>query len=152
MGGLTGFFMILQQTDVGVGQTTRGASKRSPEMFIPLAARDANPSFWGWNALFKQDPSKPGKYDRTDVRMLLGRHVIHVNMMTWPDKSDFRLRNAELRDAGNVGDVLRIVKADAKAAFDYLVEIVGPSSPEYATYTAMCDNPVRNSKKRWGYH
>ncbi len=35
---LAGFFMILQQTDVGVGQTTRGTSRRSPEIFIPLGA------------------------------------------------------------------------------------------------------------------
>jgi HKD family nuclease len=150
--GLTGFFMTLQQTDVGKGQTTRGASKRSPEIFIPLAARDANPSFWGWNALFRQDPSKPGKYDRTNVRMMLRGHVIHVNMMTWPDKSDFRLRNAELRDTGKIGDVLRIMKADGKAGFDYSVEIIESSSPEYATYVAMCDKLVRRSKKRWGYH
>ncbi len=81
-GGLTGFFMTLQQTDVGVGQTTRGTSRRSPEVFIPLAARDANPEFWGWSARFQEDPSKPGKFDRTNVPMILGGHVIHVNMVT----------------------------------------------------------------------
>jgi HKD family nuclease len=150
--GLTGFFMTLQQTDVGKGQTTKGTSKRSPEIFIPLAARDANPDFWGWSKLFKQDASKPGKYDRSNVRMMLGGHVIPVNMMTWPDKSDFRLRNGELRDAGNVGDVLRIVKTEGNAQFDYVVEIVGPKSPAYAKYAAMCNNAVRNSNKRWGYN
>jgi HKD family nuclease len=150
--GLTGFFMTLQQADVGKGQTTKGTSKRSPEMFIPLAARDANPDFWGWSKLFKQDPSKLGKYDRSNVRMMLGGHVIAVNMMTWPDKSDFRLRNGELRDAGNIGDVLRIVKTEGNAQFDYLVEIVGPKNPAYAKYAAMCNNAVRNSTKRWGYH
>ncbi len=149
---IAGFFMTLQQGDAGTGQTTRGTSKRSPEIFIPLAARDANPSFWGWKRLFRQDRSKPGKYDRPNVRMELGGHLILVNMMTWPDKSDFRLRNAELRDAGRVGDILRIVKADTQAKVDYLVEIVGPSSPLYRVYEAMCDKIVRNSKKRWGYH
>ncbi len=151
---LTGFFMTLQQTDVGKGQKTKGTSKRSPEIFIPLAARDANPDFWGWSKLFKQDPSKPGKYDRSNVPMMLGKHVVFVNMMTWPDKSDFRLRNGELREAGNVGDVLRILKTEGNARFDYVVEIVGPQSPSYAKYAAMCNNAVRmrNSMKRWGYH
>ncbi len=102
-GGLTGFFMTLQQTDVGVGQTTRGTSKRSPEIFIPLAARDANPKFWGWSNLFHQDPAKAGKFDRVNVPVVLNGRVIQVNMMTWPDKSDFRLRDAELRDATTAG-------------------------------------------------
>ncbi len=149
--GLAGFFMTLQQTDVGVGQTTRGTSRRSPEIFIPLAARDANPKFWGWSELFVEDSSKAGKYDRTNVPMLFGGHVIHVNMMTWPDKSDFRLRHAKLRDAGNVGDVLRMAKPQGQAAYDYVVEVVGPDSTKHAQYAAMCVNSVKNSRKRWGY-
>lgn len=40
-----GFLMTLQNTDVGVGQTTPGTSRRSPEIFIPLEARDADPGF-----------------------------------------------------------------------------------------------------------
>jgi HKD family nuclease len=149
--GLTGFFMTLQQTDVGVGQTTRGTSRRSPEIFVPLAARDANPGFWGWSDLFVEDPSKAGKHDRTNAPMLLRGRVIQVNMMTWPDKSDFRLRNAELRDSGHVGDVLRVVKADGKAGYDYVVEVVGPGSAKHAQYAEICINAVRNSRKRWGY-
>lgn len=91
-----GFVMTLQRTDVGVGQVTKGTSKRSPEIFIPLAARDADPEFWGWQSRFKQHSDKPVKWDRSGVRMRLGREVIEVNMMTWPDKHDFRLRNATL--------------------------------------------------------
>lgn len=147
-----GFVMFLQQTDVGVGQTTRGASKRSPEIFVPLAARDDDPSFWGWKKLFRQDRLKPGKWDRHGVRMRLGGQIIEVNMMTWPDKSDFRLRNANLRDAGRVGDVLRIEKSEGTAGFDYYVEIVPTGSSDYEKYLALCINPVRNSKKRWGYY
>jgi HKD family nuclease len=50
-----GFVMTLQRTDVGVGQVTAGTSKRSPEIFIPLAARNANAEFWGWQSRFTQD-------------------------------------------------------------------------------------------------
>lgn len=97
--GVTGFVMTLQQTDVGVGRATAGAPPRSPEIFIPLAARDAQPDFWGWPAAFAEDANKKGKYDRWKVRMRLGAGVIAVNMMTWPDKGDFRLRCEALRSA-----------------------------------------------------
>ena len=40
---LDGFVMTLQQTDVGVGQTTTGTSRRSPEIFVPdIGARLCN--------------------------------------------------------------------------------------------------------------
>ena len=114
----TGFVMTLQRTDVGVGQTTAGTSKRSPEIFVPLAARDAEPGFWGWPDGFESDPRRPGKLDRRGVRMRLGGEVVAVNMMTWPDKHDFRLRSEALRSAGNVGDLLRMEKASPAADFD----------------------------------
>lgn len=147
-----GFVMTLQQTDAGVGQKTKGTSKRSPEIFIPLAARDADPRFWGWRTLFKEDPTKSGKFDRVGVPMRLGGQIVEVNMMTWPDKSDFRLRNAALRDAGMVGDVLRMEQAGGKAGYDYYVEIVPPGSSEYEKYYSLCTEAVRNSKKKWGYY
>ncbi|MDE2994000.1 MAG: phospholipase D family protein, partial [Chloroflexota bacterium] len=66
-----GFVMTLQQTDVGVGQATAGASRRSPEIFIPLVARNADPGFWNWSDGFVEDPRTPGKLDRRGVRMRL---------------------------------------------------------------------------------
>ena len=147
-----GFVMTLQRTDVGVGQVTAGTSRRSPEIFIPLAARDANPEFWGWQSRFIQDAGKPGKWDRTGVRMRLGTEIIEVNMMTWPDKHDFRLRNAALRDAGVVDDVLRIEEAPARNAYDYYAEVIPRGSSDYAKYRGICVNSVRNSNKRWGYY
>ncbi len=147
-----GFVMTLQRTDVGVGQTTAGTSKRSPEIFIPLAARDAHPRFWGWQSQFAQDAKKLGKWDRFGVRMRLGTEIIEVNMMTWPDKHDFRLRNAALRDAGVVEDILRIEQAPAGSDYDYYAEVIPKGSSDYAKYRGICINPVRNSNKRWGYY
>ena len=82
-----GFVMTLQQTDVGVGQMTSGTSRRSPEIFIPLAARNSDADFWKWPDGFTEDPSTPGKLDRHGVRMRLVSEVINVNMMTWPAKT-----------------------------------------------------------------
>lgn len=148
----TGFLMTLQRTDVGVGQLTAGASRRSPEIFIPLTARNANPDFWGWDYLFTPDPSKPGKMDRNDVRMRLGTSIIEVNMMTWPDKHDFRLRNEALRSAGEVGDILRIERTDDNRSYAYYVEVIPQGTTEYNYYLSLCTNRTPSSRRLWGYY
>ncbi len=150
--GAAGFVMTLQQTDVGVGQLTTGASRRSPEIFIPLAARDADPDFWSWPAGFVPDPGKPGKLDRRGVHVRLGSETISMNMMTWPDKHDFRLRSEALRSAGNVGDVLRMEKVEPGGGYEYYVEVVPQGTSQHPVYLALCRLPVRNSRKRYGYY
>ena len=151
-GKFRGFVMMLQQMDVGVGQITPGKSRRSPEIFIPLTARDYDPDFWGWPQSFIEDRLKPEKMDRRGVKMRIGTRIVDVNMMTWPDKSDFRLRSEFLRSAGNVGDILRIEKSDRQSGFDYYVEIIPQNTLLHAQFLALCMHSVRNSKKRWGYY
>jgi HKD family nuclease len=145
------FVMTLQRTDVGVGQTTAGTSRRSPEIFIPLAARDADPDFWGWPGSFTEDPANAGKMDRAGVRMALGPRVIDVNMMTWPVKHDFRLRSETLRSSGEIGDVLRLERADGRGGYSYVAEVIPAGTPRHAQHLALCTNAVRNSARRWGY-
>lgn len=144
------FVMTLQKTDVGVGQTTTGTSKRSPEIFVPLKARNAQPKFWDWQDGFEEDPDRPGKFDRRGVRMRVGNEVVAVNMMTWPVKHDFRLRSEELRSTGSIDDILVIEKVDDDA-FEYDVTVVSTHAPEYGLMLARCDQTVQNSKKRFGY-
>lgn len=150
--GVTGFVMTLQQTDVGVGQATAGAPARSPEIFIPLAARDAQPDFWGWPTAFAEDADKKGKYDRWRVRMRLGAGVIDVNMMTWPDKHDFRLRCEVLRSAGEIGDILRLEKVGSGVDYEYYAEVVPQGTSQHALYQQLCRHRVRNSRKMYGYY
>jgi HKD family nuclease len=147
-----GFLMTLQQTDVGHGQITSGTTRRSPEIFIPLAARDHNPDFWYWPDGFIADQSRPQKKDRKGVKMRIGTKIVKVNMMTWPDKSDFRLRNETLRSAGNIGDILRIEKMDEWSDFAYYVEVIPHGTMLHSRFLALCTNSVRNSNKRWGYY
>ena len=148
-----GFVMTLQQTDVGVGQTTSGTSRRSPEIFIPLAARNADAEFWKWPDGFVEDPRRPGKFDRLDVRMRLASEVINVNMMTWPAKRDFRLRSESLRSAGSIGDILRLERAvDSNANYEYYVDVIPQGTTQHPVYLALCRIPVRNSQKRYGYY
>lgn len=147
-----GFVMTLQTTDVGVGQTSRGTSRRSPEIFIPLAARDHEPTFWGWTEKFTEDPRTPGKRDRVAVPVRLGAETIEVSMMTWPLKHDFRLRSEALRSAGDVGDILRLEKVEGNASFEYYAEIIPRGTTLFDEFSALCIHPVRNSQKRWGYY
>ena len=152
LGASSCFVMTLQRTDVGVGQTTSGTSRRSPEVFIPLSARNANPDFWGWTHDFVEDPARPGKFDRSGVRMRLGGVYIEVNMMTWPDRHDFRLRSEALRSAGSIGDILRIEKAQPGVSYEYDVEVVSQGTTKYPLLLRLCAQPVRNSQKRFGYY
>jgi HKD family nuclease len=145
------FVMTLQRTDVGVGQTTSGTSRRSPEVFIPLRARDAEPAFWGWPDQFTEDARRAGKFDRTGVPMEINGESVRVNMMTWPAKHDFRLRNEALRSAGVVGDILKIMKVSGHAEAAYRVEVVRRGTPEFDDHLARCTGKAPNSKKRWGY-
>ena len=113
------FYMTLKRTDVGYGQTTPGTSRRSPEVFIPLIARNADPIFWGWRAMFTEDPGREGKYDRQQVPMLIDGNIELVNMMTWPVKSDFRIRSEALRRNANIDDIIRIERGDGTRGYQY---------------------------------
>ena len=144
------FVMTLQKTDVGVGQTQEGTSRRSPEIFVPLKARNSEPGFWDWQDGFAEDPQRQGKFDRRGVRMRVGNEVVEVNMMTWPVKHDFRLRSERLRSLGSIGDILVMEKVDS-AAFEYDVRLVQVGSANYEAMHAKCDQSVTNSKKRFGY-
>jgi hypothetical protein len=144
------FLMTLHQTDIGVGQTTTGTAKRSPEFFVPLAARDAFPDFWGWPNSFTADLATPGKFDRPGVRVRLGATMIDLNMMTWPVKHDFRLRSEALRSsAGSIGDILYLEVGSG--SYDYYGEIIPIGSARHAQYLAYCTNPTQNSTRVWGY-
>ena len=153
VGGNLVFVMTLQKTDVGTGQITAGASRRSPEVFIPLIARDDEPNFWGWDTLFVNDPVKAGKKDRNNVQMLLGGDIINVNMFYNDVKKDLRLRSEALRSSGNINDIIKIEKTNGSQGFDYYVEIIPQSSGNYPNYRAACTNKVKGiSKKYWGYY
>lgn len=150
--GVTGFVMTLQRTDVGVGQTTAGTTRRSSEIFIPLAARDAEPDFWNWPGGFTPDPRRSYKFDRHAVRMRLDGEIVSVNMMIWPVKRDFRLRSESLRSAGDAGDVLRMEKVDPTAGYEYDAEVIPPGTSRHLAYLARCRQSVRNSRKKDGYY
>ena len=148
------FVMTLQQTDAGVGQTTAGTAQRSPEIFIPLAARDLHPDFWQWPNGFVGDDAMPGKLDRNHIFMRLGDEVIEASLTYFPHRHDFRLRNSTLRNAGNIGDILRIERVvdPGEVGYEYDVAIVPQGDDAYEDYIEFCQERVRNSLKLYGYN
>lgn len=160
-GGPSCFVMTLQNTDVGFGQTTQGTSRRSPEVFIPLAALDENPDFWtfpnqftadvGWNNTHPTNRRNGlGKMDRMNVPMRIGG-VQTVRMFFNPRKGDFRLGNEALRSAGNIGDILFVRRVDPVNGFEYDVQVAPQGSPFFGQLAPFCNTQVPNSLKRFGY-
>lgn len=159
--GVTSFVMTLQNTDVGVGQTTAGTSRRSPEVFIPLAALDQHPDFWTFPAQFTPDTAWDaahpqhrrnglGKLDRMNVPMRIGV-VQSVRMFFNPRKGDFRLGNEALRSSGHVGDILLVRRVDPTNGFEYDIQVAPQGSPLFAQLTPFCNTPVPHSPKHFGY-
>ncbi len=146
-----GFVMTLHTTDVGYGQTTPGTQRRSPEIFIPLAARDADTDFWEWDHAYTPDPGHAGKRDRV-VTLRIGADLVEATFYNWPDKHDFRIRTESLRAGATVGDILRLEKSAPNSGFDYYAEIVPQGTVMFPTYLSLCTNTVRNSVKLWGYY
>jgi HKD family nuclease len=166
------FLMTLQNTDVGYGKKTPGVSGRSPEIFIPMRAVDANPIFWKWPAAFSIDKAwaaahgswiakkkkgrKPGrpleKRDRLNV-VFGTAHAGKVIARIWynPDKIDIRIRHEKLRMAGQIGDILTIAPSTAGSGVDYNFEVVRKADPRFATLDIQCNQSVPNSAKRYAY-
>jgi hypothetical protein len=161
VGGVSCFVMTLQNTDVGFGQATEGTSRRSPEVFIPLAALDENPEFWtfpgqftpdiGWNNTHPENRRNGfGKMDRMNVSMRIGV-VQSVRMFFNPRKGDFRLGNEALRSSGHVGDILLVRRVDPVNGFEYDIQVAPQGSPLFEQLAPFCNTEVPNSQKRFGY-
>jgi hypothetical protein len=161
IGGVSCFVMTLQNTDVGVGQKSKGKARRSPEVFIPLIALDQHPDFWTFPNQFTADvawnrahPRKRrnglGKMDRARVPMRVGS-VQLVSMFFNPDKGDFRLRNEVLRSSGRPGDILFVRLVDPVNGFEYDVQVAPQGSPLFEQLAPFCNSAVPHSPKRFGY-
>lgn len=153
------FLMTLQRTDVGVGQTTKGAQRRSPEIFIPLVCRDYDPEFWGWPHSFvpdsgwtgPTDQNGRGKMDRSNVMVRHAGATFPVSIWYNPDKRDVRIRSEHIRSAGVIGDILYLERTDGTGGFSYYAEIIPQGTSRYGEYIALCTKGVRNSKKQWNF-
>lgn len=176
--GLT-FGITLQNTDVGHGQVTVGTSARSPEVFVPVGALDANPAFWGWISKSKPDsakytadvawrakhadwvakhksPTRPRPIDKLDwpVRINLKgtAGLVEANFGFNPIKTDIRMRADALRGAGDVGDILLIRQAASGSTYQYEMQVIRKTAANFNSYLAKLTHKVKSpSKKQYGY-
>lgn len=157
----TSFVMLLQNTDVGYGTLRQN---RSPEVFIPIAAFDADPSFWQYPQAYAVDwtwnhahPQSVGGYGSGKLRGLDGAFVFRGQSLPdahfWynPVKRDWRLANIELVRKSAVIDDLLVIERHVTTPTSYALRIVHQASTEYASFLPACSNAVPNSKKKWGY-
>lgn len=166
--------MVLQKTDIGVGQTNAGTAKRSPEIFIPMGAVDSNSAFWDWPGAYVIDGGWSKKYatkiaklkktrqskrplekmDRENVTIKITGIGKPVQATIWynPFKVDVRIRDKTLRGAGKVGDIMVLEKAGAGKKYDYIFTIVAQGDAQFPALKAACNVKVAaNSKKTYGY-
>ena len=176
--GLT-FGITLQKTDVGHGQVTAGTSARSPELFIPVGALDANPAFWGWISKSEADSSKytadvawrathaaevakikslsrPRPVDKLDWQVRINLKgtagLVEANFGFNPIKTDIRMRADALRGAGDIGDILLIRQAASGATYQYEMEVIRKTAANFNSYLAKLTTAVKPpSRKQYGY-
>ena len=148
--GLTQFVMILGPRD------TRTQPGYSPDIFIPLAARNAEPRFWRWPQTYVRVAAR-GSYDERRVNVLVhtpaGATLAEaVRLYYYHERSEFRLNCGDLVEQARDGDLLVLeLPADWAPNIDYVGTIIPQTSPAFSGYYAIALNRVANSPKRWGY-
>jgi hypothetical protein len=143
------FLMTLQKTDI-----TRGG--RSPDVWIPLEARDQNTGFWQWPARYNRVQRPNGTYEecyfRVNINTPGGAFVEDVRFYHYHEKSEFRINTDKIRSQAGVGDLLQIDRVESGTGYEYEFTIIPQSNPAYAQLLALC-RKVRtaNSQKHYAY-
>lgn len=143
------FLMTLQNTDV-----TRGG--RSPDVWIPLEARDQNPLFWQWPVRYNRVQRQSGTYDecyyRVNIHAPGGASLEDVRFYNYQEKREFRINTDKIRSQAQVGDLLQIDRAAVGVGYEYEFTIIPQTNPVHAQLLALCQK-VRagNSQKRYAY-
>jgi len=138
------FLMSLSYNDVS------GARMGDKYIRIPLLACKANPSFWGWNNLFK--PSRKGHPERfIKIRYKGKTNTCRLYFVKTPD--ELRLVFPQIYSLGKkfTYSILKISKKKAV----YEVELIRKSNTEYNKYLQLCTETCPRGKasipKVWGY-
>lgn len=113
-------------------------------------------SAWRAKELAKSAPStRPiDKLDWKHVKVKLNGNpaLLDVAFYFNPIKKDLRMREAGLRSAGKVGDILMVRLAAPGAAFSYEMEIIPSGTPRYiSTLSKLTTKVNAPSKKVFGY-
>ena len=132
------------------------------EARIPLEAIELAKEFWGWPDEYAREVSTRGKSIRVywnwrpmwKVWSVKTPNIIatqEVRMYMYENSSDFRFYVRPLVNAGgNLGDVVRIRRI-AEPDAEYECVLARQGTLEYKEWINACTQPVRNSKRSFGY-
>ena len=142
---------------------TKQKAGYSPDIFVPLIARDFDKEFWGWDDKFSAGAGATvGKYmeRRFDilVRPVSGSAQIveGVRLYYYDIKHEFRLNCGRLIQGAKADDLLLIQKSPMGTMFkghiyEYEATVFPKGSPEYSAFVKACNRKVKGSPRRWGY-
>jgi hypothetical protein len=129
----------------------------SPDIFVPLAARNAEPGFWRWPQNYVPVPHTTGHYEERRVNILVHRPggptlVQGVRLYFYHERSEFRLNCSELVEQASPGDLLILeLPPEPMPSVDYIGSVVAQGTPAYSVCSSIAVNSLPNSAKRWGY-
>lgn len=146
------FLMTLQNTDISQKRA------HSPDVFIPLEARNANPAFWGWSQQFQKVSGTKGSFDERYAAMCINRQnqpavVRPVRLYAYAERHEFRLNCGEIREQATIDDILCIERAPAGMPYEYEITVIKQNDPLYPQFLNLCVNQITRgtSRKHWGY-
>jgi HKD family nuclease len=129
------------------------AGGRSPDMLIPVRARDAAPGFWKWPSDFGgSSPTGPERY--VEIRLILPptpQRIMRARLYFYRQKSEFRFNCGAIRAAASEGDILQFEEKPQGSPWDYDVTLVRATDAAYESAMAVCTEAVPNSQKKWGF-
>lgn len=151
------FVMVMGNRD------TRQKTGYSRDIYIPLTARNFNPSFWRWPDGFSEaGEGTVGRYPERRIDILvrpiaLQPQVVEGARIYYYDKKhEFRLNCGRLIEGAASGDILVIQISREGAtfegqAYEYEATVISPTHLSYSTFFHLCTHKVKGSPKRWGY-
>jgi hypothetical protein len=151
------FVMVMGNRD------TRQKIGYSRDIYIPLAARSFNPSFWRWPDGFSiASEGTIGRYRERRIDILVRPIAVQpqvvqgVRIYYYDKKHEFRLNCGRLVEGAVSGDILVIQGSREGAtfegqAYEYEATVISSTHPSYSTFFHLCTHKVKGSPKRWGY-
>jgi hypothetical protein len=128
----------------------------SPDVFIPLAALNADPGFWRRDALLQHIVEEGHDYEEryalVEFQRRNGDVELHERRLyLYPGRAEFRFNTSEIHSDSDEGDLMVVEIAPAGVGYEYSARVLKPTDSGFAALDAVAAETVRNSDKRWGY-
>lgn len=137
---------------------TRQQAGYSRDIFIPIAARNANSSFWDWPGAYSSPATGTrGNFLERRVDLLITevngvtQLVSGVRVYHYSERDEFRMNCGELVRGSMPNDILVLSRVQPGSGYDYDAAILPHNHPMYTTFLNLCTNTIPQSAKRWGY-